>query len=246
MRTVKMHKTHPAAALAAGISLLGSGDLGLAQPANSTPGPDQTRKMGLPPMEVPPINGGASDRETHAVLRITSVEIMRSSHAPFIDIVRARGVVSSMGWEEAELVPLTRGIPPDGMLQLILVARPPDRAADATGYEAVEAIFPLETNHAFRGVDVHGAANAVTVSTLPGYAESQPVDDDCGKCVGKVIVPKGRSATSGRSDALREDQLPPQTRIVRPSDGIAASDSDPNRLTLILDRDNRVVTAVWE
>jgi hypothetical protein len=192
------------------------------------------------------VNGGSSDSRTHAVLRIVSVEIMRSSHAPYMDIIRARGVASSTGWEEAELVPLTRGVPVDGVLQLILVARPPETAADATGYEPVEAIFPLETDHPFKGVNVHGATNAVTVTALPGYSEAKSVADDCGTCVGKTFVPKGVADTSGRNDSVREDRLPPDTRIVRPADGMKGMMSNPNRLTLILDKDNRIVSAVWE
>jgi len=110
----------------------------------------------------------------------------------------------------------------------------------------VEAIFPLETDHPFKGVNVHAATNAVTVTGLPGYSESKAVADDCGKCVGKTLAAKGGSASSGRTDLVREDQLPPETRIVRPSDGMMGTVSNPNRLTLILDKDNRIVTAVWE
>jgi hypothetical protein len=35
------------------------------------------------------------------VLRITSVEVIRSSHGPTLDIIRVRGLASSRGWEEA-------------------------------------------------------------------------------------------------------------------------------------------------
>jgi hypothetical protein len=213
--------------------------------AQQPPGPTAAERTGMPPQEVPPVNGSSNDSQTHSVLRIASVEIIRSSHAPYLDIIRARGVASSKGWEEAELIPLTRGVPADGILQLILVARPPETASDATGYETVEAIFPLETDHPFKGVDVHAATNAITVTTLPGYGETKPMADDCGTCVGKVFAPKGTSA-SGRTDAVREEQLPPDTRIVRPADGMKEADSNPNRLTLILDKDNRIVTAVWE
>ena len=45
------------------------------------------------------------------MLRISNVEIIRSAHAPYLDIIRVRGLASSSGWEEAELVPLTRGVP---------------------------------------------------------------------------------------------------------------------------------------
>jgi hypothetical protein len=93
---------------------------------------------------------------------------------------------------------------------------------------------------------VHGATNAVIVTALPGYSEAKSIADDCGKCVGKTFVPKGGSGASSRADAVHEDQLSPDTRIVRPSDGMKGTVSDPNRLTLILDKDNRIVSAVWE
>ena len=76
------------------------------------------------------------------VFRVISVEVMRSSHGTPLDIIRVRGLASTPGWEEAELVPLTRGVPKDGMLELIFVARAPAEAMEATGFEPVEAIFP--------------------------------------------------------------------------------------------------------
>jgi hypothetical protein len=95
---------------------------------------------------------------------------------------------------------------------------------------------------------VHSATESVTVGSLPGYAEGKRGGDDCGKCVGKYFVAKGASAPSGKSagELIKEEQIPAVTRIIKPSDGIAASDSDPNRLTLILNKDGRVTTAVWE
>jgi hypothetical protein len=45
---------------------------------------------------------------------------------------------------------------------------------------------------------------------------------------------------------VREEQLPPETRIVRPAEGMPGTVSNPNRLTLILDKDSRIVSAVWE
>ena len=127
-----------------------------------------------------------------------------------------------------------------------MVGRPPEAAADATGYEPVEAVFPLGTDHPYKGVNVHGATNAVTVTGLPGYSESKTAPDDCGKCVGKVLVPKGSPSSSAGKNLVREDQLPPHTRVVRPADGMSATESDPNRLTVVLDKDGRIVTAVWE
>jgi hypothetical protein len=194
----------------------------------------------------------ASGTEDHSVsapvLHIKSVEIMRSAHPPVIDIIRVRGITSTAGWEEAELIPLSRGVPADGVLELIMVARAPGEAADAKGFEEVEAIFPLETNHPFKGVNVHSASDSVGVTQLPGYAEGKAPSEDCSKCVGKTFVAKGASAPSGKSAAelVHEEQLPPATRVVRPSEGISSADSNPNRLTLILNKEGKITAAVWD
>jgi len=200
--------------------------------------------------------GGAAssptETEDHSisapVLRIKSVEIIRSTHPPIIDIIRVRGVASSPGWEEAELVPLSRGIPADGMLELIMVARAPGEAADAKGFEDVEAIFPLETNHPFKGVNVHSASDSVSVTQLPGYAEGRVLAEDCSKCVGKTFVAKGAATPTGKSasELIREEQLPAAVRVVRPSEGIPSADSNPNRLTLIVNREGKITAAVWD
>jgi len=193
--------------------------------------------------------GGQEAPEIRApVLRITSVEVIRSTHGPALDIIRVRGLASSTGWEEAELVPLTRGVPADGMLELVLVARAPTEAKEATGFEAIEAIFPLETNHPFKGVNVHSASDSVTLSQLPGYAEGKTGGDDCSKCVGKIFVAKGAAAPAGKSPAevVKEEQLPPMTRVIKHSDGIPTADSNPNRLTIVLNKEGRISTAIWD
>ena len=195
------------------------------------------------------LQAGGEDRSVSApVLRIKSVEIIRSLHPPILDIIRVRGVASSAGWEEAELVPLSRGIPADGVLELIMVARAPADAADAKGFEEVEAILPLESDHPFKGVNVHSASDSVTVTQLPGYAEGKALAEDCSKCVGKTFVAKGASAPAGKSasELVREEQLPAATRVVRPAEGISSADSNPNRLTLILNKEGKITAAVWD
>jgi hypothetical protein len=122
------------------------------------------------------------------VLRVISVEVIRSTHGTPLDIVRVRGLASTEGWEEAELVPLTRGTPKDGMLELVFVARAPAEAREATGFEPVEAIFPIESSHPFKGVNVHSASESLALLQLPGYAEGKGAGEDCSKCVGKVFV----------------------------------------------------------
>jgi hypothetical protein len=234
------------AAAAVALASLSAGAV-LAQSPGAAPsrtavaGPDSS---GAPSAGGPP--GGSEVRAP--VLKITSVEIIRTPHAPAMDIVRVRGLASSPGWEEAELVPLTRTIPEDGILQLIFVARAPAEAAEASALEPIEAIFPLEIDHGFKGVNVHGAVESVEVTTIPGYVESKTPLADCGKCVGKVLVRKGTTASGARSaaDIVREEQLAPNARVIRPGDGMAAADSDPNRLTLIVNKDGRITSAVWE
>ena len=192
--------------------------------------------------------GGDEHSVNAPVLHIKSVEIMRSAHPPVMDIIRVRGVTSTVGWEEAELVPLTRGIPADGVLELVMVARAPGEASDARGFEEVEAIFPLESNHPFKGVNVHSASDSVSVMGLPGYAEGKALAEDCSKCVGKTFVAKGASAPAGKSasELVREEQLPAAARVVKPAEGIPSADSNPNRLTLILNREGKITAAVWD
>ena len=228
-----------AAVVAAGLlmSLAGSA---VAQTSPS----DQSRSG--PPGQA---SGGSDAPQIRApVLRITSIEVIRSSHGPALDIIRVRGLASSSGWEEAELVPLTRGAPVDGMLELVLVAQAPAEAREATGFEAIEAIFPLETGHPFKGVNVHSASDSVTLTQLPGYAEGKAAGEDCAKCVGKIFVAKGTAAPAGKSAAevVKEEQLPPNTRVIKHSDGIPTADSNPNRLTLVLNKEGRITTAIWD
>jgi hypothetical protein len=220
----------------------------LAQPYPTAAPPHQPTSASPPAQEA----GGNEPSEQSGisapVLRISSVEIVRTAHAPVLDIVRVRAFASSSGWEEGELVPLTRGVPADGMLHLVFIARAPSVAVDAGGFETIEAIFPLETDHPFKGVNVHSATDSVTVTSLPGYSEGKPAGEDCRKCVGKIFVARGASGPSGRAAAelIREEQLPPITRVIGPADGIPTADSNPNRLTLILNKEGRITTAVWE
>ena len=202
-----------------------------------------------PPSAANQAGGGDEQPEVRApVLKVLSVEVLRSTHGTTLDIVRVRGLTSSQGWEEAELVPLTRGTPKDGMLELMFVARAPAEAMEATGFEPIEAIFPIEASHPFKGVNVHGATESVTLTQLPGYAEGKAAAEDCSKCVGKVFVAKGAPAPAGKTaaDVVKEEQLPPLSRVIKHSDGIASAESNPNRLTLVLSKDGTISSAIWD
>jgi hypothetical protein len=194
--------------------------------------------------------GGAEDRPdvVAPVLRIISVEVLRSSHGTPLDIIRVRGLASTPGWEEAELIPLTRGTPKDGILELVFVARAPAEAMEATGFEPIEAIFPIEASHPYKGINVHSASESVSLSQLPGYAEGKGGGEDCSKCVGKVFVAKGAAMPAGKSatEVVKEEQLPTVSRVIRHSDGIPSAESNPNRLTIVVSKDGTIATAIWD
>jgi hypothetical protein len=234
-----------------GLALAGMLGTAVAATANKAPAPATEQGVG----NAQPGAAGADSSGTDAqqsnsapVLHIMSVEVIRSAHEPALDVLRVRGVASTVGWEEAELVPLTRGVPADGVLQLVLVARAPTEVMDAKGFEVVEAIFPLEPEHPFKGVNVHSATDSIAVTQLPGYAESKFSAEDCSQCVGKTFVPRGAHAPAGVSETalVHEERLPAGARVVKHTDGISSAQSDPNRLTLILGKDGKVTAAVWD
>ena len=202
----------------------------------------------------PPEQGGESEEPEDAssklvpVLWISSVEAMRSTHGPPLDVIRVRGITGTEGWQSAELVPLTKGAPPDGMLDLALVAEGPSNSTAPSKGAVIEAVFTIEPGHPFKGVRVHGATNRVTLKGIPGYAEASNPPSDCSTCVGKYFVAKGETAPAGVSagDVIHEENLPKTLHVVKPTDGIGKLDSDPNRLTLVLGEDGRIVIAVWD
>jgi hypothetical protein len=242
-----MKPTNAAAALcAAGLALFVS-SAALAQ-TGAAESPANTPNNARP--EAPTQGAGAEDRPEAVapVLRIISVEVLRSSHGTPLDIIRVRGLASTPGWEEAELIPLTRGTPKDGILELVFVARAPAEAMEATGFEPIEAVFPIEASHPYKGINVHSATESLGLTELPGYAERKAGGEDCSKCVGKVFVAKGAAMPAGKSAAevVKEEQLPPISRVIKHSDGIPSAESNPNRLTIVVSKDGTIATAIWD
>jgi hypothetical protein len=173
---------------------------------------------------------------------------MRSTHEPTLDVIRVRGITSSDGWEEGELVPLTKGNPVDGMLDLAFIAQAPTDPAAPSKNPVIEAVFTIEPGHPYKGVRVHGATNRVTLKAIPGFAEAPPPPNDCTECIGKYYVGKGEAAPAGvnAEEIVREETLPKSVHVIKATDGIGKLDSDPNRLTLVLGEDGRIVIAVWD
>jgi hypothetical protein len=200
------------------------------------------------PSGPPPAGPEQTQGPPWPIMVVTSVEVLRSTRAGGMDVVRARGLVTSDGWSEPHLLPITHGQPLDGVLDLIFQAHAPNGTAGLGPFMVVEAILPVETGHPYKGVRVRSGTNAVTLKTLPGYAETAAPKEDCAKCVGKFFVAKGGTPPTGAAadSIVREADLAWPLRIIKPTDGIPSYGFDPNRLTLVLSEESRIVDAAWD
>ena len=179
------------------------------------------------------------------VLYITSVEVMRTSMEPRLDIVRVTGLTGSQGWSAPQLVPTYVGKPLDGILDLQFIATMPQQTQPADGFVPIGAVFPLEEGHLFKGVRVRSSENAIEVKEMPGASQAQINVNDCKDCVGKKFVERGQ-AQPGQQGVVRQEDLPKVLRWIIPSRGIRGITHNPNRLNLILGNDNTIIAAYWE
>jgi hypothetical protein len=228
----------PAAATAASAPAAAPGTTAAApgvQDANNAPPPND-QSQGAP-------DAGVMRRAP--VFAVTGVEVFQSSLQPPIDVIRVTGLAPSSSWSEPELATLGNGAPSDGILDLLLTASAPGDQADADGFSPVEALLPLDPGHPFKGVRVRSATNALTLRQIPGHVEALAPTGDCSGCVGKLFVAKGQTAPSGASDTIKEEDLPAGTLVIHPTDGIRPTTPDPNRLTVVLGDDGRIVGAFW-
>src|SRR5262249_3121625 len=130
----------------------------------------------------------------------------------------------------------------------LLQAHAPQQPGPLGEFMEVDAILPLGRDHPYTAVRVRSARNSLTLKTLPGHAEVKKLKNDCGKCIGKVFVGKGETAPAGvaAADILREEDLLWEVRVIKPRDGIHSYTINPNRLTLVLGEDSRIVDAAWD
>ena len=179
------------------------------------------------------------------VLYVTSVEVMRTSTEPQLDIVRVTGLTGSQGWSAPQLVPTFVGKPSDGILDLQFIATMPEQTQTAEGFVPIGAVFPLEEGHLFKGVRVRASENAIEVKQMPGMNQAQINVNGCKECVGKRFVERGQ-AQPGQQGVVRQEDLPKVLRWIVPSRGIRGITHNPNRLNLILGDDNTIIAAYWE
>jgi hypothetical protein len=112
----------------------------------------------------------------------------------------------------------------------------------------IDAILPLGEGHPYTAVRVRSASNALTLKQIPGHAEVKKLKNDCTQCIGKHFVAKGETppANVAATDILREEDLLWEVRAIKPRDGIHSYTLNPNRLTLVLSEDGRIVDAAWD
>jgi hypothetical protein len=225
-----------AIALVAGLS---AGLAGIAYAQTPDEGPEG---YGAPATE-----GGQSGPDL-PVLYVTSVEILRTTEAPQLDIVRVRGLTSSKGWGNPQLVPLSVGKPLDGILDMQFIAAAPLQSQKAEGFVTIGAVFVLQRGNPYKGVRVRAAENAIEVDKIPGEVKTTIKVNDCRDCVGKKFAEKGK-APPGAQGVVRREDLPQGEAMVRwipPTRGVRGITHNPNRLNLILSSDNTIIEAFWE
>ena len=232
-----------AAALQVGVAALAFAQGG--PPPSGAPGQPQGYAGGGAGQVVEPTQSDETTPGTELpVLYVTSVEVMRTSTEPQLDIVRVTGLTGSQGWSAPQLVPTYVGKPSDGILDLQFIATMPQQTQTAEGFVPIGAVFPLEEGHLFKGVRVRASENAIEIKQLPGVNQAQINVNDCKDCVGKKFVERGKAP--GQQGVVREEDLPKVLRWIIPSRGIRGITHDPNRLNLILGDDNTIIAAYWE
>jgi hypothetical protein len=247
-----MHKTlSRLAALGITAAVMQGSLMGLAlaqgNPPKSSSG-EPPPQYAAPVSEPPAI--AAAPPETAAqielpVLYVTSVEVLRTTTDPRLDIVRVTGLASSQGWSDPELVPTFAGKPLDDVLDLQLIATAPLQSQAADGFVPMGAVFTLQESHPFKGVRVRASENTIEVKPIPGLKQADITVDSCKDCIGKKFAERGQ-APGGQAGVVRQEDLPKILRWIIPSRGIRGITHNPNRLDLILGDDNTIVQAYWE
>ena len=217
-------------------------------PAANAPGGQGGAQGGGQAGSYDPTTGAPESGEPQPVAFVTSVEVLRSDRAGGLDVIRVRGLTTSQNWGQPHLIPITQGESRDGMLDLIFMSVAPPNAQLLGAFMPVEAILPVESGHPYKGVRVRGGYNALSLKQIPGYAEVAAPKQDCSKCLGKFFVAKGGTAPAGATadNTVKEEDLPYTLRVIKPTDGIPNYAFDPNRLTLVLSEDGRIVDAAWD
>ena len=182
------------------------------------------------------------------VVFVTSVEVLRSDRNGGLDVVRVRGLVTGSSWSQPHLIPITQGQPRDGMLDLIFQASAPRGRGRAWALHAGRGHPAGRDRPSLQGRARARRQQCHLDQGVPGFAEAPAPKEDCAKCIGKFFVAKGANPPAGATadNTVREADLPYMLRIIKPTDGISSYTLEPNRLTLLLSEDGRIVDGAWD
>lgn len=120
--------------------------------------------------------GGGAERtsdlaavtEGQALPRVAGIAAAEAAPTRHGVIIRATGIAATQGYYNARLVPAAAVPPEGGVLTLVFLADPPDRAqpvGTVTGRRIMAAIFLHESDlPQVRSIRIESASNAVTVS----------------------------------------------------------------------------------
>src|SRR5215472_5165916 len=172
-----MHNTPRRLAAFAIAAVMHGGLAGLAiaqsnPPKSSVGAPPPQYAPGSEPSAIPAAGPESAAESKLPVLYVTSVEVLRTSADPRLDIVRVTGLTSSQGWGDPELVPTFAGKPLDDALDLQLIATSPLQSQAADGFVPIGAVFTLEQDHPFKGVRVRASENTIEVKPIPGMKQA--------------------------------------------------------------------------
>jgi hypothetical protein len=182
----------------------------------------------------------AAERQTYPLLMFQEIQIVWFGDGSHGGAVYARGLASPSESNAAQLVALSDGTPPDKMLDLGFVA--PMVVNPTETMAPVEAVFLFKASAGeVVGARVRAARN-VLETTGADVRSSDPPPPDVMDLARRLALrgPDGTVAIEG----LSASQIG-QARIVKPDDPIPQSDLDPNRLTVFVGRDNRVLYVRW-
>jgi len=216
-----------------------------APPAGGPPSGPPPGAGGQGPQGGDPASGGGG--APWPIAYVVSVEVIKGGHGGR-DIVVAHGLVTSGGWGQPHLIPISQGKPIDGVLDLLFEAQAPQMPAPLGEFMEVDAMLPLGHDHPYKAVRVRSATNALNLKEMPGYHEVRKLKNDCTKCIGKHFVAKGATPPAGvpADQIVKEEDLIWRVRVFKPTEGIPSYTLDPNRLTVVLTDDGRIADAAWD
>ena len=184
--------------------------------------------------------GPAAERQTYPLLMVQEVQIVWFGDGSHGGAVYARGLASPSESNAAQLIALSDGTPADKMLDLGFVA--PMVVNPTETMTPVEAVFLFKASAGeIVGARVRAARNVLeTTGADVRSPDPQPPD---------VMDLTRRLAVRAPDGSVKIEGLSPvqigAARIVKVNDPIPQSDVDPNRLTVFVGRDNRVLYVRW-